>query len=161
MDVTVNAASSVDFIAAPNPPSGPPGLTVTFADNSSSGGTSWLWNFGAGQGTATHPDNQSVTHTYNTVGDYTVSLTVTYPSPTGNVTATKTGFVHVGAAQCTAPFLNGIHRNSAPAAWAFAGFTGLVTDAPGAPNGNFIITAQAPTGGQLVPCTSGVVVNRP
>ena len=162
MDVTVTSASSVDFIAAPNPPSVTQGGTVTFADNGSTpGGTSYAWTFGAGEGGVTHPDNRSVTHQYNAAGDYTVTLTVTYPAPDGAITATKTGYVHVGGALCTVPFLNGIHRNSAPGAWSFAGFTGAVTDAPGAPSGNYIITAQSLAGSQKVLCTSGIVVNRP
>jgi hypothetical protein len=36
-----------------------------------------------------------------------------------------------------------------------------VIRAPGAPNGNFIITAQDRTGGTLIPCNSTVTVNRP
>ncbi|MEO8436830.1 MAG: PKD domain-containing protein, partial [Chloroflexota bacterium] len=163
MIVTVNPVpSTVNFTSAPvDPPSGPPGFNVTFVDASAAGGTSYVWTFGAGEGGVTNPDNQSVTHTYAAAGSYTVTLAVTYPGPTGTITTTKTGYVNIATAMCTAPFLNGVHRNNAPAAWSAEGFTGLVTDAPGYPNGNYIITAQAPTGGAPVVCTSGVVVNRP
>jgi len=48
-------------------------LAVEFTDQSVGAITSWAWDFGDG-GTSTE---QSPSHTYNTVGVYTVSLTVT------------------------------------------------------------------------------------
>ena len=157
MDVTVSVSTPVDFTTSPNPPAGAPGLNVTFADASAPGGTSYVWNFGAGEGSVTNATNASVSHIYNTAGTYSATLTVTYP--TGSVTATKS--VSIAIAQCTAPSLNGVKRNSAPGAWSAAGFTGTVVDGPGAPNGNYTITTQTVVAGSLTACTSGVVVNRP
>ena len=54
-----------------------------------------------------------------------------------------------------------LRRNDAQAVWTGAGFTGTVSDGPGAPSGNYIITTQSIVGGSVVPCTSAVVVNRP
>ncbi len=158
MDVTVTAVSAVDFTTSPNPATGAPGLNVTFADASTPGGTTYAWTFGAGQGGVTNATNASVSHQYNTAGTYTVTLTVTYP--TGSpVSVSKT--VTIAVSQCTAPSLNGVKRNNAASTWSAAGFTGTVTDGPGAPSGNYTITAQSVVAGSLTACTSGVVVNRP
>ncbi|MDF2734882.1 MAG: cell surface protein [Chloroflexota bacterium] len=154
MGITVTAVSVVDFTTDQN--SGAPPLTVNFTDASTSGGTAWDWTFGTGEGTGT---GQTVSHTYNTAGTYTVSLTVTYP--TGPVTLTKTNYITVASGLCTAPSLNGVKRNDAQAAWTGRGFTGTVSDGPGAPNGNYTITTQSLVGGSNYPCTSAVVVNRP
>mgnify|MGYP001221122761 CR=1 FL=1 len=67
------------------------GSTVTFTDSSSGTPTSWAWDFGDGT-TSGLPDP---THTYNTVGTYDVSLTVT--NSTGSESETKTGFITVNA----------------------------------------------------------------
>ncbi len=59
-----------------NPTSGTTPLSVTFTDQSVSGGNpiqTWAWDFGDG-GTATI---QNPSHAYMTAGTYTVSLTVT------------------------------------------------------------------------------------
>jgi len=78
--------------------SGDAPLTVNFtnlSDTATSDGllTDWtyLWSFGAGEGTSTDTNPQ---HTYTTPGVYTVSLTVTAPG--GNDTETKTGYILVG-----------------------------------------------------------------
>ena len=158
MGVTVQASSTVNFTA--DHTSITPGTTVTFTDTSSPGGTAWAWTFGAGQGTSTV---QNPTHTYNTAGTYTVSLTVTYPAPTGPVTETKVGYISVQVGSCLVPSLNGVHFNSAEGI--FQGppynFTGVVIRGPGAPNGNFTITAQSLTAGSMAPCSSDITVNRP
>ena len=158
MGVTVVASSTVDFTA--NQTSGPAPLAVTFTDASTPGGTTYDWTFGSGQGTGT---GTSASHTYSTPGTYTVALTVTYPSPTGPMTATKTGYISVSVGSCLVPSLNGVRRNSAQGVWQGAphNFTGVVTNAPGAPSGNYIITAQDRTAGTQVPCNSNVTVNRP
>ena len=59
----------MDFTASPT--SGGSPLTVQFTDLSV-GATSWDWDFGDGTGSAA----QNPTHQYVSVGDYTVSLTV-------------------------------------------------------------------------------------
>jgi PKD repeat protein len=106
---------------------------------------------------------QNPTHTYNTAGTYTVSLTVTYPAPTGNITTTKTGYIIVQVGNCLVPSLNGVKFNSA--AGVFNGspynFTGAVIRKTGAPNGNFTITAQSLTAGSLAPCNSDITVDHP
>ncbi|MFA5416236.1 MAG: PKD domain-containing protein, partial [Methanoregula sp.] len=48
-------------------------LTVNFTDLSTNVPTSWLWDFGDG----TNATGQNVSHTYTTVGSYSVNLTVT------------------------------------------------------------------------------------
>ena len=64
-------------------------LTVTFTDGTLHSPTSWLWHFGDGA-TST---SQNPTHTYQTAGSYTVSLTAT--GADGPVTVTETNFINV------------------------------------------------------------------
>jgi PKD repeat protein/Flp pilus assembly protein TadG len=160
MTVNVTPASAVAFHA--NKQDIPVGDTVSFYDDSTTGGTAWAWAFGAGQGTGT---GQTPTHTYTATGTYTVSLTVTYPSPTGPLSHTEVGYIRVNVGMCSVPQLGGVRFNDAQARWQGApyNFTGVVVRAPGAPSGNFIITAQSITYGVLAkaPCDSDVVVDRP
>ncbi len=76
-----------------SPATGPAPLLVQFTDASttSSGGTpeSWLWDFGDGS-TST---SQSPSHTYEDIGVYTVSLTVTLGEEID--TATETDLIEV------------------------------------------------------------------
>jgi PKD repeat protein len=65
---------TADFSGTPT--SGPTPLTVSFTDTSSGGPTTWSWAFGDG-GTSTA---QNPTHTYASLGSYTVSLTVSNAS---------------------------------------------------------------------------------
>jgi PKD repeat protein len=68
------------------------GNTVTFTDNSSCSPTSWSWTFTGGTpSTATGPGPHVIT--YNTIGTYNVSLTVTKAASTD--TKTKTGYISV------------------------------------------------------------------
>ncbi len=156
MGVTVVASTTVDFTADVTTGTAP--LAVTFTSTATPGGTAFAWTFGSGQGTGT---GATTSKTYSTPGTYTVTLTVTYPAPTGAVVASKTGYISVGVGNCTVPSLNGVKRNSAPGVWTGAGFTGTVSNGPGAPSGNYTITAQSITANSLVPCNSSVVVNRP
>jgi len=64
-------------------------LNVNFRDSSIGTITSWLWDFGDGQ-TSTE---QNPTHTYNDLGTYTVSLTVT--GPTGSNTDIRSDYIRV------------------------------------------------------------------
>ena len=152
MGITVVAPTTVDFnytLSSPNAPS-----IATFTDNSSPGATAYLWDFGSGQGTSTQ---QNPTHTYSTAGTYSVTLTATYP--TGPVSVTKS--ITLGSALCTVPpFVSDtVRRNDAPALYLSAGFTGTVTDKPGAPNGNYVIGYQSITGNSQVPCNSNIQVS--
>jgi Flp pilus assembly protein TadG/plastocyanin len=158
MTVTVVASSAVNFTA--NQTSITPGTTVTFTDGSTPGGTAFAWTFGTGEGTSTV---QNPTHTYNTAGTYTVSLTVTYPAPTGVLTTTKTGYITVAAGNCLVPSLNGVKFNSAAGVYHGSpyNFTGAVIRAAGAPGGNFTITAQSLTAGSMAPCNSDITVDHP
>ncbi len=152
MGVTVTAASTVDFTYTMSSPTAP--STVQFSDASTAGGTSYAWTFGAGQGTGT---GTTPSHTYSSPGTYDVTLTVTYP--TGPESVTKS--ITLQAGLCTVPSLNGVKRNSAQAVWTGAGFTGTVSNGPGAPSGNFTILSQSVTAASQVPCTSNVTVNNP
>jgi TadE-like protein/PKD domain-containing protein len=157
MTITVLNTATVNFHADNTTP--PIGATVHFFDDSTTGGTAWLWTFGAGQGTSTLP---APTHVYANAGTYTVSLRVTYPSPIGNVTTTKTGYISVPVGLCQVPSLNGVKFNAAEAKYQGApyNFTGVVLRKPGAPNGNFTINEQSLTAGSFAPCNSDITVNR-
>ena len=80
-------APVAEFTGAPT--SGEFPLLVNFTDQSSGTPTSWSWTFGDG-GTSTA---QNPSYTYNAVGTYTVTLTVTddsgvvnwHPSPTMHI----------------------------------------------------------------------------
>ena len=76
-----------DFVAKPTTGIRP--LTVQFTDQSTGTVYNWQWNFGDG-GTSTE---QSPSNTYNTAGDFTVTLTVT--GPDGSDSETKTNYIHV------------------------------------------------------------------
>jgi len=78
-----------------SPTSGTVPLNVNFTDLSTGSITSYSWNFGdSGTSTAQNPS-----HTYTSVGTYTVSLTVTGPG--GNDTETQTNVITVN--QVAAP----------------------------------------------------------
>ncbi len=159
MDVTVSDASEVNFTSDTQAIDRT--QSVSFTDESTSGGTSHAWTFGdGGTSTATNPS-----HTYNTTGTFTVSLTVTYPAPTGAVTTTKTGYITVNPGYCPVPSLVGVKVNSANAIWQGPpnNFTGAVLPDTGAPNGNFTITQQSITGGpgQTALCDSDIYVGAP
>ncbi len=74
---------------AGSPTSGDVALLVTFADQSSNAPTTWSWTFGDG-GTSTA---QNPSYTYNAVGVYTVSLTVT--NDFGSDSVTKADYITV------------------------------------------------------------------
>ncbi len=89
-DVEVYSTASpptADFSGSPT--SGDAPLSVQFTDLSSGTPTSWSWDFGdGGSSTAQNPS-----HTYNSAGTYTVSLTAT--NAYGSDTETKTGYITV------------------------------------------------------------------
>ena len=155
MTVHVIDPTTVDFTI--NQPSLTAPSAVTFTSTSSPGGTNYAWTFGTGQGSASGASMTTANHTYNTAATYSVTLTVTYPS--GPVAVTKS--VGVGAALCQVPKLSGVKRNTSPTTWSAAGFSGTVSDGPGAPSGNYTILSQSQVYPSNVACTSSVVVNNP
>jgi PKD repeat protein/Flp pilus assembly protein TadG len=159
MEVTVVDASDVNFVSDVQVIDR--GGTVTFTDASTSGGTSYDWTFGdGGIGSGT-----SAAHTYLTAGTFDVSLTVTYPAPTGDVTTTKIGYITVNDGYCPVPSLIGVKFNDANGIWQGPPntFTGTVQRDATAPNGNFKIGAQSITGGpgQTALCSSNILVGQP
>jgi PKD repeat protein len=71
------------------PKSGSPPLAVSFTDLSSGNVTGWSWTFGdSGTGTEQNPS-----HTYQSVGNYTVSLEVS--GPDGSDTEVKSDYISV------------------------------------------------------------------
>jgi PKD repeat protein len=153
--ITATPAADVDFTA--DPYFGPAPLTVNFFDASANSPLTWAWDFdnnGSVDSTIQNP-----TYTYNAIGSYDVKLTVT--TIAGTFSKTATAFINVGIPFCNVPsFSNGVRRFTAPGIWTTAGFIDAnLTDAPGAPNGNYKITYQSITPGTLVPCTTAMEVN--
>jgi len=86
--ITVSTITPVaNFTAAPTAGSAP--LTVKFTDQSKNVPAEWFWDFGDG----TTSTEQNPTHTYTTIGAYTVKLTAA--NTAGNNTNTKTGYITV------------------------------------------------------------------
>ena len=82
------------------------------------------------------------------------------PGPTSTPTgATPTPTLTPTPGGCTVPNLDGVRRNSAQGVWSGAGFSGSVTDRPGAPSGNYTIDYQSLSAGLSRPCDSGVQVD--
>jgi PKD repeat protein len=65
--------------------------TVSFADQSSGGGSAWSWDFGS----AGHSSLPNPVWTFESAGVYSVTLTVTGPG--GSATLTKQGLISVSA----------------------------------------------------------------
>ena len=92
-EINVNIVESggevpvANFIASPTSGNSP--LIVNFTDQSTNNSTNWQWDFGDGS-TSTQ---QNPSHTYNTEGTYTVSLTVT--NSYGNDSEVKTNYISV------------------------------------------------------------------
>ena len=68
------------------------GGTVNFTDLSAPAATAWNWTFTGGTANSTTVQNPSVT--YNTIGDYNVTLTTSNTHGTGS-TENKTQYIHV------------------------------------------------------------------
>ena len=78
-----------------NVTSGASPLTVQFNDTSVNSPTMWNWSFGDG----TFSSQQNVTHTFNSSGNYTVSLTVA--NSDGSNTDSINNYIQVNAAPTT------------------------------------------------------------
>src|SRR6266568_4455299 len=74
-----------------NPTSGQAPLLVQFTDQSTGTITAWNWDFGDG---SAHSSVQNPSHTYNSVGDFTATLTIT---GSGGATSSKSTVIHVTA----------------------------------------------------------------
>ena len=95
---TVTQATTLTASFTATPTSGTVPLTVNFSDTSTGAITNRLWNFGdSSSSTETNP-----VHTYNAVGNYTVSLTVA--DALGSNTLTRAGYITV-----TPPPTNGAY----------------------------------------------------
>jgi PKD repeat protein len=108
-----------DFTA--NVTSGPAPLTVAFTDTSTGGPTSWLWDFGDGS-TSTE---QNPVHTYESPGNYSVTLTVS--NAFGTSTLTKPDYIRV-----TKSFINFIIDENVVIYGNALTFKGDSVDGPGA-----------------------------
>ena len=80
-------APVANFSASPT--SGDTSLTVIFTDQSTNDPTSWNWDFGDGDSSS----EQSSSHTYNTAGTFSVSLTVS--NSCGSDMEIKTDYITV------------------------------------------------------------------
>jgi len=98
-----------------NPTSGPPPLAVAFTDLSTGNPTSWSWTFGDG-GTS---GAQNPSHTYNSIGQYTVSLTAV--NQYGSDDEVKTNYITVtsGGQPPVAQFVGSPTSGPAPLAVSF------------------------------------------
>ena len=93
-----SAAVPPDTHFTSNVTAGTAPLSVQFNDTSSAASPlRWNWSLGNNNWiNTTDIAQRNVSYTYNTAGDYTVSLTVTNAS--GSNTATVAGYIHVTAA---------------------------------------------------------------
>jgi len=107
---TIPLPLDADFAATPT--SGGAPLAVSFSDNSQGEPTSWLWDFGDGR-TSTE---RNPSHTYSTIGPYTVSLTVS--DGRGDV-RTRTRANYISVEPLAAEFTGTARTGPAPLAVSF------------------------------------------
>ena len=144
-----NTNTKTNYITAGNPPvanfsgtptSGAAPLTVTFTDSSTNSPTAWSWTFGD----STTSTVQNPSHTYASVGTYTVALTAT--NAYGNNTNTKTNYVTATVPPPVADFTANVTLGIAPLA---VTFTDSSTNTPTSWSWNFgdstTSTAQNPS----------------
>jgi PKD repeat protein len=119
--------------------------------NTSTDATDYSWDFGDGSPASTQP---APTHTYNGLGIYAVTLTVT--APAGAPPQTRTNYITVG---CLVPNFAGTSTANAQSAWTGAGFSGQIrfrksgnggNGNPNPPNPPSNILSQSTPGGQLI-----------
>jgi PKD repeat protein len=159
VEVPPDTGPIAEFTGTPR--TGTEGVTVDFSFVDVRGGTvnytNWAWDFD-GNGTI-DSTAQNPSHTYNSPGAYTVSLTVT--DDTGATDSqTKVGYIIVSHKVCTVPDFANVRRNSAQALWSGAGFSTTVEFQAG--QGNYKIHSQTITGGTIDPqpdgCDSQIIV---
>ncbi|MBU0984006.1 MAG: PKD domain-containing protein [candidate division Zixibacteria bacterium] len=114
--IAVHDGPTADFSAVPTSGNAP--LDVVFSDlsTSTSGITSWSWNFGDGTSATT----QNANHTYTAAGVYAVSLTVV--DDCGTDTATRLELVRV-TDSCSVDFWAEPTSGCAPLDVSFGGLT--------------------------------------
>ncbi|WP_052279228.1 PKD domain-containing protein [Methanosarcina acetivorans] len=95
-----------NFTAVPTSGSIP--LTVNFTDQSTNSPTSWFWDFGDGENST----SQNPSHTYTSVGNHTVSLTVT--NAEGSDSEVKTDYITVEVITPVAAFTADNTSGAAP-----------------------------------------------
>jgi PKD repeat protein len=83
VQIRVLAPSKADFTASPTTGDSP--LAVQFHDQSAGNPTAWIWDFGDG----TTGSDRNPRHVYNKPGPFNVSLRVTGPGGTANVTRNR------------------------------------------------------------------------
>jgi len=104
--ITVGNSLLASFTASPREGSAP--LTVQFNDTSSGNATSWIWDFGDGNTSA----SQSPSHIYFSAGNYTVKLTVT--NAFGSNTSAPS-YVNVSSTIAPVPdFISNVTSGQAP-----------------------------------------------
>jgi PKD repeat protein/Flp pilus assembly protein TadG len=159
MDVTTLDGSLVAFAADKTLIK--PNTIVNFTDKSTPGGTKFGWDFDNDGSIDSTVENPS--HAYTATGTYSVTLTVDYPSPTGQTSLTKTSYISVQVGLCTVPSLTTLRFNDADPVFRGApyNFTGHVVRDTGAPSGNFLILIQSLTATSLAPCDSDIAVTTP
>jgi len=142
-------APTADFSATPT--SGNPPLTVNFTDLSTGDPTTWDWTFGDG-GTSTA---QNPSHTYNSVGLYTVSLTVS--NANGSDSETKTDYISVFESGGTVHVENMVIGRRKAGPNYFGTCTVTIYDNLNNPvsDATVYVTATGPTGGSYNGVTGG------
>lgn len=122
-----NTTTKTNYITINAPPPAPPvaaftasptvvslGSIVQFNDTSSDAPTSWIWVFGDGSGSS----SRNPTHTYTSIGLYTVNLTAS--SAYGTNTISKTNYINVTAlADPVASFTSNVSYGQYPLAVKF------------------------------------------
>jgi PKD repeat protein len=150
--ISVSSPAPVANFTA-NITSGPKPLTVTFTDTSTGSPTAWAWTFGDGGTASTGP---VVSHVYNTVGTFSVSLTVT--SSSGSNSVTKTNYIVVSASTCTVPNFINTSSSNAQGTWAAAGFSTQVQFKEG--NLPWTIQSQDVVASSTVSCATTITLSK-
>jgi len=152
----VDAAAAVGGGGGPVPPtaafsgsptSGTVPLNVSFTDQSSGSPTSWSWTFGDG-GNST---SQNPSHTYNSAGTYSVTLSVS--NSAGNDALTKTNYITVnpaGSGYASLPYATGFEGGSLDQYWTTTSSGAgrvLITTANTPHGGSYHMTMDSATNG--------------
>ncbi len=143
-----------DFAGSPT--SGAAPLTMNFTDLSTDA-TAWSWDFGDG-GRST---DQNPSHTYDTVGTYTVALTVTGPGGAED-TETKIDYVVVGPPEppaATTMYVSDIsmrYRRAGKNYFVYTEVTVLDDSGAAVPNATVVVETTLPPVGNTSLIQSGV-----